>query len=280
MWALAGAAAVVAVVVAVTSGGGGGPSASATGSFVGGDLHTLVVDPAAPTRLFVGGHASAATSSDGGRTWTQIPSLRDADAMGWAFAGNDVWVGGHPGLQASTDGGRTFRPAIGELGTTDVHALGGAGSVLYAASPAKGFLASTDGGRSWQVRSERDGRGFMGTLVVDPADNDHVIAPDMQAGAVESTDGGRTWRALGGPAMAMSVSAVGGDVSKLVVAGSGEAARSDDAGRTWRSLDVPAGASVITGGPDSTLYAASLDGTVARVAVSRDGGATWPALDG
>lgn len=274
------AAAVLAIALLARAGdGGGGSAASGAGSFVGGDLHTLAVDAATPSRMFVGGHEGVATSPDGGRTWTQIASLRDADAMGWAFAGTDVWVGGHPGLKRSTDGGRTFAAATGDLDGADVHALGGGGDLLYAASPAKGFLASTDGGRTWEVRSAQDGRGFMGTLVVDPSDPQHVIAPDMQAGAVETTDGGRTWRRLGGPGMAMSVSTIGGDMSKLVVAGSGAAARSDDGGRTWRALDVPEGTMVVTGGEGSALYAASLDGTSARVSTSTDGGATWRALN-
>lgn len=277
MWAvaIAGVAIVVIALVARAGDGGSGSGGAGAGAFVGGDLHTLAVDMAAPTHLFLGGHESVATSTDGGRTWMQIESLRDADAMGWAFAGGDVWMGGHPGLKRSTDGGRTFAPAGGDLAGVDVHALGGGDRVLYAASPAKGFLASTDGGRSWDVRSAQASRGFMGTLVVDPADAQHVIAADMQAGAVESTDGGRTWRALGGPQMAMSVSIVAGDASELVVAGSGGAARSDDGGRTWRPLDVPSGTMVVTGGDGSTLYAAALDGTAARVSTSTDGGTTW-----
>lgn len=278
---LGGAVALVALLLITRAGGDGGESESGerAASFVGGDLHSLVADPTRPERLFVGGHEAVASSTDRGRTWVQVASLRNADAMGWAFLDGDVWMGGHPGLRRSTDGGGTFQPAGGELASTDVHALGGGDGVLYAASPGRGLLASTDDGRSWQLRSGEAGRGFMGVMVVDPEDPDHLVAPDMQAGVVESTDGGRTWRRLGSPGMAMSVTAVDGDLTKLIVAGAGEAARSDDGGSTWRPIDVPEGTMVVSAGRPGTLHAASLDGGTATVAGSTDGGVTWQRLN-
>lgn len=278
--------AVVAVAVAVVGvlatrgddGGTGGASASA-GSFVGGDLHTLVVDSTDPQRLFVGGHQAAAVSSDGGSSWAQVPSLREADAMGWAFAGDAVWMGGHPGLRRSTDGGRTFEPGGGELSSTDVHALGGTDDILFAASPGKGLLASTDDGETWEVRSAAAGQGFMGGIVVDPDDRDHLLAPDMQAGVVESRDGGRSWEQLESPGMAMSVTTVGGRMDDLVVAGNGQASRSRDGGQSWDPIEVPEATMVVAGADDGSLYAAALDGDVARVSRSSDGGATWEPLN-
>lgn len=273
----AGVVAIVAVLL-IASGEGGSPGATA-GSFVGGDLHTLVVDPAQPQRLFVGGHQAVAASSDGGRTWTQVASLRDADAMGWAFLGDSVWMGGHPGLRRSIDGGTSFKPGGGELSSTDVHALGGGGGVLYAASPGRGLLASSDDGQSWQVRSAGAGRAFMGAIVVDASDAQHLVAPDMQQGVVESRDGGRSWRPLGSPGMAMSVTAIGGDTSKLIVAGRGQAARSNDGGRTWQPIAVPEGTMVVAAGADRNLYAAALEGDAARVSRSTDEGAAWRPLN-
>lgn len=273
-WAIAAMAAIAAVALVATRGGGdGAATGGGSGAFVGGDLHTLVADPSSAERLFVGGHQAAASSADGGRAWAQVPSLRDADAMGWAFDGDTIWMGGHPGLRRSTDGGRTFEPAGGELSSTDVHALGGGGGVLYAASPGRGLLASTDGGESWEVRSSEAGQGFMGAIIVDVDDAEHLYAPDMQAGVVESSDGGRTWRPLGSPGMAMSVAVVGAD--ELIVAGGGDAARSTDGGRSWSPLEVPDETMVVTAASDSTLYAAVLDGDTAKVFASSDGGQSW-----
>ena len=174
--------------------GRGGGVGSAKEPFVGGDLHSLVVHPTRPATLYVGGHEGVAVSADGGATWEPLPTLRGADAMGWAFLGGRILVGGHPGLWVSDDGGRKFELRNAGLPATDIHALGAGGGVLYAASPQIGVFASTDGGRTWEVRTDRVGQGFMGRILVDPDDPEHVVAPDMGAGAVESTDGGRTWR--------------------------------------------------------------------------------------
>ncbi|MGH2699421.1 MAG: hypothetical protein ACRDJL_09530, partial [Actinomycetota bacterium] len=51
---------------------------------VGGDLHSLVIDPADPSRVFIGSHSGVSVSTDAGKTWVPIESLEGADAMGWA----------------------------------------------------------------------------------------------------------------------------------------------------------------------------------------------------
>jgi photosystem II stability/assembly factor-like uncharacterized protein len=257
-------------------GGNRGPSAA---PLTGGDLHSLVVDPADPSRLFVGGHQAVAVSSDGGKTWAQVDSLENADAMGWAFLGHTVLVGGHPGLSVSTDGGRTFERRNEGLPGTDIHALGAGGGVAYAASPQVGVFASTDGARTWEVRTRNAGQMFMGRILVDPGDPQHVVAPDMRAGVVESVDGGRSWRSLGGAGGAMWVSGDPGNPERLVASGGEEFMASSDGGKGWAPLSAPDGASIVEVGPGdpNVLYAAihnPRSGRV-RVEVSRDGGGTW-----
>jgi photosystem II stability/assembly factor-like uncharacterized protein len=278
-WAWIGVAAASAVALAaffLIRGGGGGESSPAR-PFVGGDLHSLVVDSERPSRLFVGGHHGVAFSTDGGKTWRPVDSLEGADAMGWAFSGERVLVGGHPGLFVSENGGRSFEHRNDGLLATDIHALGTAGEVIYAASPQLGVFASLDGARTWEVRTQDVGHSFMGRILVDPKDPDHVVAPDMSAGAVESTDGGRTWRALGGAPGAMWVSWDPDDTRHIVVSGIDQAAVTTDGGTSWRSLDIPDGASLVEMDPVSpeTLYAGVHEGDAAVVWVSRDGGRTW-----
>jgi photosystem II stability/assembly factor-like uncharacterized protein len=140
------------------------------------------------------------------------------------------------------------------------------------------LLASTDGGTSWEVRSADVGQAFKGGIVVDTIDAQHLFAPDMQAGVVESVDGGRTWRPLNSPGMAMSVATIAGDGGAVIVAGGGQAARSDDNGQTWQALEVPRDTMVVSAGSDGKIYAASLDGSDAKVSVSIDGGSTWQPL--
>jgi hypothetical protein len=253
----------------------GAESSDAKRPYVGGDLHSLALAPTSPERLYVGGHDGVAVSTDGGRTWRAVESLAGADAMAWAFTDESVLVGGHPGLFTSEDGGRTFRQDNEGLPATDIHALGSGPGVIYAASPELGVFASTDGGASWEVRTDQIGHAFMGTIVVDPDDPDHLVAPDMEAGAVESSDGGRSWSILGGAPGAMWVSWDRGDTERIVVSGMGWAASSADAGRTWEQMSVPSGTSIVEIGDTNTLYAGVLDGTEAVVWASRDGGETW-----
>lgn len=268
--------AVSAVAIVATRDGGSPPSTSKPGvaaPVVGGDLHTLAM---VGNALYVGGHAATAVSRDGGRQWQQVPSLDDADAMGWAVTPDAVLVGGHPGLFRSNDKGTTFTRVSGGGALTDVHALGGSGATVYAGSPQAGLLISTDGGRTWAVRNAEAGRSFMGTILADPRNPARLIAPDMTAGLTTSSDGGRTWRTLGGPTDAMAVAWNPRNIRELLAVGMGGGARSTDGGASWQQVDLPRGTSAVS--YDSSgrkMYAGALDGDRARTYRSIDGGASW-----
>lgn len=273
---LGAAALVVVVAVALTrsSGDDGGASVTASDTaVVGGDLHSLVADPATPGRLYVGGHQAVARSDDGGRTWTDVGSLANADAMGWGFATNAIYVSGHPGLNRSDDGGRTFRRVNEGLPNTDVHAFGAGPSVLYGSSPAVGVFASTDGGGTWVERTGDAGQSFFGRVLVDAADGNRVRAADARTGVMESRDGGRTWNRVGLLPSAVWLSEING---VAVASGPAGAARTRDDG-TWQVVELPAGAQLVeaSAAESGVLYAAGLQGTQARVWVSRDNGQTW-----
>ncbi len=247
---------------------------------VGADLHSLVVDPADPKRLFIGSHQGVSVSTDGGETWDVIESLNGADAMGWAFTEDAIYVGGHPGLSVSTDNGKTFETRNDGLPNTDIHALGAGDGVVYAASPGAGFIGSTDGGSTWDVRSDQVGGAFMGKILVDPEDPEHVVAPDMQAGAVESRDGGRSWDALGGLQGATWVSWNPSDTDEIIVVAVGSAATSSDGGKSWETMEIPDGAGIVEFSPHepNTLYAAVHEAPKARMWISQDGAKTWEEL--
>ena len=279
---LVGIGVVAVVVVALRSGGTDAPAPgeSVSNPVVGADLHSLVVDPSDPNTIYIGSHQGVSVSNDGGDTWEVIETLNGADAMGWAFTDDAILVGGHPGISVSTDDGETFEARNGGLPSTDVHALGAGKRVIYAGLAGAGTFASTDRGTSWEPRSEEVGGAFMGRIVVDPNDDDHVLAPDMQGGAMESSDGGRSWRPLGGVPAAMWVTWDGSDTDHIVATTQGAAAETTDGGDTWDALDIPEGASIVEFSPDDpeVLYAAVLEDPIARVFVSRDGGTRWEQL--
>ena len=240
---------------------------------VGGDLHSLI---AIGDALYVAGHDAAAVSRDGGRQWQQIKSLNGSDAMGWALTADAVLAGGHPGLYRSTDGAATFAKVTGVGDVPDAHGLGGFKNVVYLASPQAGLMASTDGGNSWEARNTQIGRTIMGTILVDPADPDRLIAPDMSQGLVTSTDAGRTWKLLGGPPAAIAAAWNPTDVRQIVAIGMNGSAFSGDGGVTWQQVNVPSGTRALTfDTAGHTLYAAALDGDEARVFRTTDRGTTW-----
>ncbi len=253
------------------------PGASVANPVVGGDLHSLVVSPDDPDTLYIGSHQGVSISTDGGATWEVVESLNGADAMGWAFTDGAIFVGGHPGLSVSRDGGKTFEQLNDGLPSTDVHALGAGREVIYAGLAGVGTFASTDGGQSWEARSEEVGGAFMGRIQVDPLDDEHLLAPDMGGGAMESTDGGRTWGALGGVQGAMWVSWDQNDTDHIIATTQGSAAVSTDGGANWEPLEIPTGASIVEFSPNDpeVLFAAVLEAPEASVYVSRDGGDTW-----
>jgi len=254
-------------------------AAGARGGRTGADFHSLVVDPADPRRIYVGGHEAVSVSADGGVTWAEVESLRDADAMGWAFVSDAVYVSGHPGLNQSLDAGSTFVRVNDGLPDTDVHALGGAGAMLYGAGPGVGVFAGTPEA-GWDVRTSDVGQSFFGRILVDPVDTDRLVAADARAGVAESIDGGRTWGLLDtGITSALWLSSPGPTLDTIVASGPDGVVRSTDGGATWQRLAVPSGVSLveaIPGQPDQ-LYGGRHDGQRVSIQLSSDGGLTWSA---
>lgn len=170
----------------------------------------------------------------------------------------------------------TFEKLGGSAAVSDVHALGGAGNVLYLASPQSGVMASTDGGKTWEPRTTQAGQSFMGTILVDPNDTDRLIAPDMAGALATSIDGGRTWRPLGGPTGAMAAAWNPANTAEIIATGMQGAERSTDAGATWEPVELPSGTSAVTYTPDGkTIYAAALADERALVYRSTDSGKSW-----
>ena len=266
------------VLVSVVRDRGSAQSTQARGSggFVGGDFHSLVADPLVAGRVFVGGHQAVSVSSDGGATWSEVPSLAGADAMGWAFDDTTMWVGGHPGLAKATLTDDTAQRSTALAGT-DIHALGGDGRVLYAAGPAIGFLRSIDNAATWSTMSATSGQSFFGRILVDPRDLDHVVAADAGNGVLVSRDGGVTWEVLTATPSSWVSSPDG--LATLYASGGEQATVSTDGGATWSSLPLPESATIVEADPTTPnrLYAGAHIGEEVRVWSSDDNGRTWEA---
>lgn len=272
-WGAVAALVVVGPVVVWLAADG---SAPAPGSpFVGGDLHSLVIDPDQPQTIYIGGHEAVSRSTDGGGTWERVPSLDDADAMGWAFTEDAILVSGHPGVAIDRGGRLAFARINDGLPHTDVHALGAGGGWIYGAGPGAGVFASADGGATWETRTTQAGQAFFGRILVE-ADGSTLLASDVRLGPVRSADGGQTWTALGGlPSVWLTRNA---DV--VVSSGPAGASVSSDGGRTWVPFGVPSGALMVEADPadPARFMAAGLDGRTVRLWASTDSGVTWTML--
>lgn len=227
---------------------------------VGSDLHAATF---LDQRLFVSGHEGAGYLTSSGQ-WHQIPSLDNMDAMAWAASQAGILVGGHAGLFRSTNGGSSFSRVRLNLPVTDIHALGGEGTTVYAASPQAGVLVSHDGGQTFAVVS-KSGTSFIGAIEVDPRNTERAVAADMRSGVVVTTDGGVSWQRRGGVAGAMNVARNPTEPAQIVAIGMGAAAISDTNGRAWRRLEIPVDTTAAAFDSDGHLFAVALDGRRAKV---------------
>jgi photosystem II stability/assembly factor-like uncharacterized protein len=275
----------LAVGVILLSMSPGGQQTGATERpYVGGDLHSLAVDPTDPEKVVVGGHDGGAISENGGKTWQQASGLEGADPMGWVISPDDpskMYIGGHPGFYRSEDGGESWTQDNSGLPGTDVHGLGmdpQNPETLYAYIVGHGIYRSPDAGESWEPVS--DEVGVMGPILVDPRDPDTLYISSMQGGFKRSTDGGQTWQTVGPipGEMVMSISQSWEDPNTFYAANGQQVLKSTDGGESWLPTgeELPGVSAVAVSPSDASIvYAGVLEGDTASVYQSDDGGASW-----
>jgi hypothetical protein len=252
-------------------------------AYVGPDLHSILIDPSSPGRIFVGGHASAAVSADGGRTLQQVTGLENVDAMNWLSSpdGQHQVVAGHYGVRTSGDDGRTWQDISGVLPRTDVHAAGmdpGAPSHLWAYVVGIGVVASTDSGQAWGIVGGQD-LSLMGPMIV-TAGGKQIVAADVQAGIVRSVDGGRTWSPTDSAVQAFWMNVDPADSNHLLAVGR-LLYESKDGGSSWAPVaPLPDGVRAVAIAPGATpsWYAGRWANEDASLLVSTDHGQHWQAV--
>ena len=166
------------------------------------------------------------TTTDGGRTWADVPSERLPPAQPgegyFAASGtnvavwgrDDVWVGTGAAARArvlhSTDRGRSWRVAdtpVASGGTAGIYsvafrdALHGVvvgGDYAKEAEARDNVARTDDGGASWALVATHGLSGFR-SLVAHVPGTDSTWLAVGPTGADLSTDDGRTWSPIGGP---------------------------------------------------------------------------------
>ena len=242
-------------------------------TFVGGDIHTLTFTK---DGLFVTGHEGGSISTNEGVKWKSVASFKNTDIMGWASTDSGYLAGGHNGLFRSSDGGKSFTRVSFYGKASDVHSLGGTAKNVYMGSPQVGFLHSSNGGKSWKVVNKNFGEGFMGSMLVDPANPLHVIAPDMNNGLVVTADGGKSWTRFGGPSGAMAIDWNPKNHKEIVALSMGKGSITKNNGKTWSTFPTPMGSSAVAISSDGLrLLVAVLVGDQAKILSSADMGKSW-----
>jgi hypothetical protein len=169
-------------------------------------------------------------SRDGGKSWTPVSLLGDADfhvlrARGARIVGYDAASGQ---VFTSRDGGKHWRRHRFEGPLLDLVIAPAPLQTLLATSPAQ-LLLSRDGGRSWGSLSET-----TGLLAWPKPERLYLLASDGRLWL--SPDVGRRWRALGQIGGRPAALAAYGDGRIYAALHSGIIKESTDGGRSWRPL--------------------------------------------
>jgi photosystem II stability/assembly factor-like uncharacterized protein len=241
-------------------------------------------------------------STNAGRTWQPTGAgLTAKNVTVLAISGERAYAGTSRGAFTSTDGGRSWRE-LPSLGTNYVQALAIAPDdpdVVYAGSGGtmtRGLYKSTDGGHSWQRLTDAlpPESPDVYAVTLDPKQPTSVYIGTAGNGVFKSTDGGTNWnRASSGlPRIRLKAITVTGEVTwitqtvgvtavavdqahpeTLYTATAGRGVfRSTDAGESWHPFNAGLTLLDITSlGIDAggrTLYAGTVGGGVVALRVS------------
>lgn len=225
----------------------------------------IVVDPARPTDLYVGGYGSIWKSTDYGLTWQKLASKPNPEDLPLghvlAVAGTTpatLWMAtgiGEEHVYRSTDGGATFK-------------------------------------RTGLIPEDPDAASLY-SIVVDPGNSDHLITGLHEADKIfESTDAGDTWHSVSGSGFPSGGKSWfpffvdTGDVAKTsqtwfaIAQDGGSAVMTEDGGKTWKQpkglegLQHPHGGSQLYQ-QGNTLFVAGIYGPGTGVYRSQDLGKNW-----
>jgi photosystem II stability/assembly factor-like uncharacterized protein len=112
-------------------------------------LLDLAIDPSNADHVVASGEAGLLVSRDGGSSWRSLTRHR-AGLLAWTDDAL-VLINTNGTVYRSTDDGRTFE-SVGEIGGQPA-ALARHGQDLYAALHTNAVNMSSDGGRTWQERT-------------------------------------------------------------------------------------------------------------------------------
>jgi photosystem II stability/assembly factor-like uncharacterized protein len=165
-------------------------------SLGGSDDKAVVLDPAAPADLFVGGMATVSKSTDGGHTFAPAAGGLTSSTFVYALdliMGNELLVGTQLGVYRTSDG-MNWTPSDSGLSYVNVHALAvepGQPTHLLAGSDL-GVYRSTNSGLAWALATGMASTDSVTAIAFDPAPP-HTALAIAASGLYRSIDAGATW---------------------------------------------------------------------------------------
>jgi hypothetical protein len=117
-----------------------------------GSILDLAVDPSDPERLVATGEEGIYLSDDDGETWRPVGG--DTGLLSWPQEERLFLADASGNLQVSANRGESWKP-VGSIGAQPVALLAVSADELYTALPDGTIGQSTDGGRTWTLRSRR-----------------------------------------------------------------------------------------------------------------------------
>ncbi len=238
-----------------------------------------------PRTYYAGGLGGLFKSTDGGVSWESIFNKQPVSSVnaiavapsdpnvlylgtGEANLRNDIAFG--DGVWRSADAGKTWQHVgleqsghiakIAVDATNPDRAFVAALGDAYKPGEMRGIYRTTDGGKTWQRVLYTDDRTGASSVVIDPANPNHVLAGMWEGwrtgyhlnsggpndGLYESTDGGAHFTRLRGNGLPSGVTgriaiAFAPDkpqrVYALIESAEGSLWRSDDSGKTWKLVN-------------------------------------------
>ena len=253
-------------------------------------LSAIRYDARTQSLLVVGHHGSAASSTDGGRTWRPAHTGFATSMESLAQLGDGRYAGFGEGgfICASKDSGNHWRviaPSL-SLYLREVVALP-KDDVLVASGELGGVLRSTNSGQSWEpvdiAYPNMNTPPELRSLIV-TADESALVAAGAPGTIVRSSDSGRTWQVTHWTPLEKQeafpwILADGRRRQLSVVEAGGSMYSSSDGGREWRLSRFTTDRELWQGSvleSRGVMIAAGERGAAAR---SKDGGRSWSALD-
>ena len=276
------------------------------------EVHAILTDPTAPSRVTIATQSGIYRSDDHGDNWRELSAPRPELAVWTLFRhpvqAEVIFAGYEPcAIYRSADEGESWEklPVVGKWPDvtsgpempkriTGIAIDPSSPDTIYASLEIGGLLRSRDGGKAWEAAIDgvyvvEDSVDLHG-VVVSPAQSG-LVTITTRVGTFQSADGGEHWRKLPVPALREKgsycraiVYAPGRPQTLYLGAGNdfdgdkGALFRSDDNGATWRAEDLP--------GPlKSTIFAVAVNSALpdfiacatknGGVFASSDRGSTW-----